>query len=1240
MDNKALVDLLAELYTPEELFILVRRLRNGWKLACSLPGKVVEAIILVYAVVDLLERCSRIDAEFFIDILGDRPGAVDRITSIASRYDVDLPALCPQGRALEPALRALLTLLDADQRPASLPEVIEDAWFQELEERHPEHFDGIHGLRVAWQLRLPSASRPRRDVAAPGVDPTMAPAGGVRPSFGQEGQERREAVTLEPPLDQRSLLSGYAVLLRPGPGSGPESLLRFAEAVTMLKAVLLRRELEHQGLHVLDGLILCQRSSALLLVDRDSPAGILLAITIIADWMAEVPLVGGLTSGRFQPWLTPFLQRDIGGSAPLRVNLLARDAAARSASTGAGVIRVRQGDWADVQETMRQVAPGWEPPAEAGPDPQFSPSWCASAPIAQVLRRIAHRCPRAADHDLRSLVAASEEVQAIAVQVELHEADELAISDSSPRLGALLLALQEVGEGHLPALLRLLGVASVNEGGQGDLLQLRRNLVLESTASGFRVIGVGAIHGLQRDSSSVEPILDWLATVVAELEARNIPARVGLATRSVHRMAATHAAHAGYPWIFFGPLLEEVMGAASKAMVTREDSQIRLRPCLTARAMEQLWPTGPAALVDREGALLVLPVGALQKVADDMERELRQQLGPPEQPLWRAVRLDPDFPLHRSNPDARSLAARILSPVYRHLIYGSLSVATKDGLWHAMLEGLLVMLPTCVWAMWTAGVVVGTDGFRLGVFLLLGLLAITAGAWIFTFLGSGLFERLIVVRVFPTLERYHFRAGVAECFERYSLRIRLALAQSTPGLRASALRRESGFWSNLLWWRFVLGRGRTRFSLPGAETERWPALRWPLPKGRLRPWEIGLRRTETQTNPVRDPLWTRRWLDIPADARPPDLREPATISAVAGAISYALGGLLTARLWQLVGPATSSAARGAVTAVFIFIPVLAGALMNRAFYLRLCHINLNMLYLRGVPPHEHERMFAQHREFTYLSVLNVLLVLIALVIPLGPMLAASGLALYLYATGFVVVCSLAPKMGANTVLLILLGAVIWLLFSCFRGASSGFAWSMLTVGLVLGAVDLARAYAPYRRLDDERQRRLESPLRSPHDQQSSRALIPAESGVRMVEIYAALVRSALHIIADTGHEDAPLNRVRLPISRAALESAAWFVSDQQGNAIVLGGPGIREVGFAAQRGRADVRELYEGGPQVSARIGELIQHARAGQIIEVFVYPNSAAGYRRIPTRLFVQAIDAEGLATGFLGCAVPADLG
>lgn len=973
---------------------------------------------------------------------------------------------------------------------------------------------------------------------------------------------------------------------------------------------------------------------------------------MLAAWMAPYPVIGGLNRGVFRAWITPILQRDVGGMAPLRA-ILTTEEVARSCTSSDGEVRVRAEDWPEIHEALERLGPGQAPLPGEHTRKMISPGRCASArPCREAMRLALSLATRWTEDDLAQQVREGAVVQAFALQVDLLEAEELAQEENTSRLGALLGALQEVGDDHVSALLRLLRSNDLEHGEEPRYILVRKKLSLDSTARGFRLIGVGVPLRALQGHSNIDPLLDWMTTVVADLEARRIPARLGLAFRSVHRFEAPHAITAGHPWIFDGELLEEVQQAARHAAVEilpegPTGVELRLRPCLTTEALDRLATTTLREGVEPCGETLSrLAPDALTKIAQVREDEVLRRLDAAGRPMREAVQLRRGLPLVGSDRDPDAIARNLLTPWSRGLIRRSLDLASKDGTSHAVLQGLAVLLLPSLWIALTpedqglsSGGAFGA-GPRFALFLLTQLATIALGSLLFGYTGTLFFERVIVLRLIPTFNRAYFELFSAEVFERASLRLRTALAAPTAAMRARLTLALGGPGTVVFWWRFLLGRGRTTCPPPGDAHGALPSLRWPVPRGRLRPREVGsYGNSPFPAKSIRSVVFGRRWLNIPHDSRPHDMQEFAAWCAWAGVFSYVVAGLLSSLLWTLLAQDLPDRVQKETLLAFTIIPLLGGAVMCRAFYLRLCHIDLNTLYMRRVDPASMRVMFARHREFVYLSILAALFVSLPMVHFLSSSLGMTSDILLPGSLLFTLVCVLGPVTNKWTVKGIFAGSGALALYFAYIERAQSFAWSVLVFGVALVATDLARALAPYQRMDWQRFVRLTASAEGRSSSTDTVALIPSASGVQMVEVHSALLRRGLQIIAETGSRDASRANVRLPVSRDAFEAAIWFVSDQRGNALVLGGQG-RTMMEANLRDRLhDVSRLYEGGALVSRRIGQLIRLARPGQIIEVFVYLKRSESGRSVPVRLFLQAIEADGLSMGFLGCTVPTEI-
>ena len=106
--NASLSDLLAELFAPSELRLLIGSLREGEKLLRALPESASSAEVFASQVVGALERRGRIDEELFGALVDARPDRAAKTVSLASGRGITLTpraAAAPSGPAPAPPAR-------------------------------------------------------------------------------------------------------------------------------------------------------------------------------------------------------------------------------------------------------------------------------------------------------------------------------------------------------------------------------------------------------------------------------------------------------------------------------------------------------------------------------------------------------------------------------------------------------------------------------------------------------------------------------------------------------------------------------------------------------------------------------------------------------------------------------------------------------------------------------------------------------------------------------------------------------------------------------------------------------------------------------------------------------------------------------------------------------------------------------------------------------------------------------
>lgn len=1218
---ESLQELLIQRLGAGEARQMARRLPQGDRICAEVAWQAGDAPAIA-SLVEHLERRNAIDDYFFVELAFGRPDLIDDLRRLAPRFGVAaFDALVPTPAQLPAACASLMKTLGLPDRVYSR---LSDDDLHRLQDQHPQHRLSIRGFRAGW--------RAARTMPEP---PPARPRGVTNDLYDEVSDIHRLWTPREPAALEISendpTQRGWVAVIGPRPDPSGVADLRFVEAIAALRAVLLRESPEPLGAWRLDGLRLAQRVEWLVLVDTDQPRGLLTALGFLARWMAPLPIVGGIAFGEFRPLGTPFLHRDLGGSGPLRASLLARDALLQPPSGGSGCeVRVAHESWTTVAGAIQQVLGARLPDPRTGERCAFDPWLLGDEEGLLALGR--RLVPPASDQELTALAEATRPTKAFGVEFALVEADEGVNEGNHARLTRLMDTLQEVAEQHLPALIRT-GRDGAREPGR-PLIQVRERLLCEPTHAGLRIICVDfdrAAVERQTDPSLMSEsagarhphwLLDWLTTVVAELEARRVPVRLGVAIASVRRLSSPHAAAAGRPWLSKGDLPEQLRDVCRLASARRAGEEIHLRPAITAEALR--WLGMPQEGLDQLGH----DVYALSReVLDDIERRCERcvvhDLGLRGGRLMDRLDLAPALFNGRVRSKARIMAERVLVPAFSDAIYTTLRRAERDGRVHAYLQAWLYVLVSLSWAVRRAGVNVEVDGPKLAVVLAVELVAVYFTSLVVTRICARLYERFVVLRVLPVLHRYHFTDLAGEVMERVSLRMRAALSLPTFSERLRALVAAGGWVSPLMWYRFVL---RPWHPAPATPENTWPSLRRPVPKARLHRAPNGVALRANGESPTEATQWH------PSDVRPDIPQDLAALCGIVALLSLLGGSQVSAGIWTLAH------LPGDPAHLFLGLGFVTGSLYAAAFYTRLTRVDLSALYLRRPRPLDLDFASEMNSIFSFLTGLVSFLTLMLLAAGVEPMLRQSldrddGFGV---AVGFVslLALSLVP-MGfrSNRAAWLLLGvSLIVTVAALWQGLPALAGWSLLYAGLCMISINIVLAYTPYMRLEQAVRPCLDDPASEVPRVTEQVALFPPQAWIRSFEMHRRLAVRALGLLGDFAEV---IHRQVGELARPDRPEAGWFLCDQHGQIIAVGGPGAHALGWLGRR-LSKAEDLFDGGDRSAGRLALLVRHALPGQRLEVMVLPRADAPSPRRPCRLFVEVIDADRVSAGYLGVMIP----
>lgn len=1228
-----LESLLSVAQSQEALDSLVRRLPTG-ELLVSRINWAGSANAVAGRCVEVLRQHRSVDEELFLELALLLPRHLPELRELAPQLEIHgFDALVPPVIARDRALVDLYALLG---EPASEGQLVRDpgeSGFRELEARHPEHRARIRGVQACWRAARANPFQPAMHSERVAPPALQVIASTDNPSRWVE----RDPASLEVPPEERQQ-HGWIAVVGPAPGAEPAISLRFVEAMAALRAVLLRKSPSLPAATAMDRIRLTQRSESIVMVDKELPKGLLVAIGFLARWMWPHPVLAGLASGEFRASVTPFLHRELLGVGPLRASMLMEQARFLAPEQRPnGVIRVQPEDWELVRHSIVRVAGvNLERASTQGPV-SLDPG--ALGDLSELAELGATLLPPATLEELREMSQNTREILAFGAELSLVEAVTVVEALDTRRVGPLLDALHDVASLHLPALVQV-GMSAEAPSPQTDVVQVREHLLIEPTAAGLRIMCAGLDAGRQEaeqeevallDGASTSWFVDWIATLMAELELRCVPVRVGFAVGPVFRLTSPHARRAGHPWLFHGELWEHVSRASQGAGVERWAERVLLRPGMTLETLR--WLNLESSPVEPQGEGVVrLAHGVLASMAAARERALFETFELPHGRLFSGLNLEPSSLEKASGAVLSGGGARVLSASLHAAIRRTLEVAAREGHGHAIIQAWIFVVILVLWAGRLYPDVVEKQGPEVAVLLGGQLVLVTCTAILVTRVCLTLYERFLVARVLPILHRYQFARHWAEAVERASLRLRFALTRPGFWERLSRLIVEGGILAPLFWWRFLAEPAP--IGPVAAGSDAWPALRAPLPKGRLFGGLVHSVGGDVDEATAGTMEQDGRW---PQDTRPEAPRALALFSALLTFVVLVIGAQVSAWAWRQIDPGEGDPSQN-----FFFFSVLFGSLYGSVLYLRLMRIDLGALYLRRIRKRAIQAGAVRHRIYSYLVALTSFVTLIVSSLALEPSLASSigpnlmdGGAFWV--AGLLGLCVLVALVGSDLIGRVVAGAALLCWVAALAlGNPEVAAWGALFFSLCLVSMNSVLAFTHYLRLERDILHVVLYPEVPPPRSPESISLFPAQVGLRIGDSHRRLAARALRMVGSVGARQDTLAELRLPVSRRELARSAWFLCDQHGYVVQVGGPGAAALGWLSRPPESG-RDLFEGGVTSAARLGLLVRHTSPGQAIEVFVTPQRRAPSPRHPHRLFVRGvIDVGPASTGYLGVAVP----
>lgn len=1013
-----------------------------------------------------------------------------------------------------------------------------------------------------------------------------------------------------------------------------KTLEKFHAIATALRCAMAAHELP-AGAH---GLQLVHRTGAFLVIDHDSPPrGLDLVLRFIRGATLAPAVRVGIAWGELRPWRTPFLQHDVVGEGVFRASFAVPDEVVPQA--GAALpdnLRIRVDD-ADCNafcavglgEWLAPRSPrGVAPPGDAAARPTQHDGEVGSTedPRETEVAAIRNRwfqSPTSGRPDdsrtessdqrearlpagpgwwqLRSGEVRTEPSLAVGVRVQ-HPALRSIGAGQLAKEGAILKELGAVAETHLPALARAVGA-------QGRPMRPGRDILFERANTGFQLL-------VFAEPSTVSDVRSWLLTVVMDLAAREplSDVVVAVAVGHVHRSVVADAPHGSRTVPTTAPLIAELRELVQAPKAVRTGIQ------LTADAVRYLRLEGHTATAQPHLLLLETIESVLE--AEDIQLVVSK---------WHPDLPRPDF--SGGDPGRALLAAmskRLLSapcpPSEPHPASALLAVATRDGIWHAVLDSLLVLQIILVWALAnqdleaqsvlaappgaaelfrlvcsTLGVVCGDLYLWSPLERTLAYFAACAAAVAllargYAMVAAQAYRAFMLGRFLPSLPRYLFPVEGREVVERWSLGVRRALARRHGRFR-ELYRRLGG--AACLWLPELGLRGRYQ-----------PL----LGPGRARPWRTSV--------PSRE--------EIPAHVRtlwlPIFLLGPVTYSLATAGLFY------IAKRIALLKPESGATP-------YVLLSMVLGSVLSFAMTLRIFRIDLGTLLIRRsalVRQRESLRVAWAYDWFAYTA-----LFMMGLLLALGAMRAGQ----------------LEP--GTNSTAARICAAVGFIVLFidgrlCFRPYSRATQLEHELAEAAVGPSQVERhvnslpatvasklhtaarlvwrglrGYAVNASAAPSRQR---PPVFSTH---------PLHGALRQAYNQRGLLRALAGEMGDHHSLVAvKADALAYRCSEAELARAAWFATDQYGRIVTVSlgraSPyaGETESDNTSLRGLVHVEQLYEEGFYAARAVAAVARHAEPGTTLEFHMFGSERFDQR--PFRLLIKVYAPDEYVGGYIGVAIP----